>query len=88
MDELWGERKAPPPPLVASHTLRVRSAPTVTIRDPSGLNDAEVTPDVCPARVRISAPVVASQTFAVVSKLAVTIRRPSRLNSAEVTAEV
>ena len=37
----------------------------MTIRDPSGLNDAENTSAVCPLRVRTSAPLFASHTFAV-----------------------
>ena len=57
----------------------------MTIRDPSGLNDAELTRPVCPLSVRTSAPVLASQTFAVLSSLAVTIREPSGLNDAEMT---
>jgi transposase len=46
----------------------------VTTRNPSGLNDAEVTPRMCPLSVRTSAPLRASQTFAVLSQLAVTTR--------------
>ena len=72
-------------PVVASHTFAVSSRLAVTIRDPSGLNDAEATASACPLRVRSSAPVVASQTFAVPSPLAVTIRDPSGLNDAEWT---
>ncbi len=55
----------------------------MTIRDPSGLNDAELTPPVCPLSERTSAPVMASHTFAVPSPLAVTTREPSGLNDAE-----
>src|SRR4051812_40272850 len=36
---------------VASQIFAVRSPLPVTIRDPSGLNDAEKTPRVCPLRV-------------------------------------
>ena len=54
-------------PVLASHTFAVSSRLAVTIRDPSGLNDAEATAPVCPLRVRTSAPVVASHTFAVPS---------------------
>ena len=57
----------------------------MTIREPSGLNDAEVTTPVCPLSVRTSAPLFASHTFAVLSSLPVTIREPSGLNDAEVT---
>ena len=60
----------------------------MTTRDPSGLNDAEVTRSVCPLSVRTSAPVFASQTFAVLSSLAVTTRDPSGLNDAEQTGPV
>ena len=60
----------------------------MTIRDPSGLNDAECPHSVCPLSVRTSAPLLASQTFAVLSSLAVTIRDPSGLNDAEMTASV
>ena len=50
-------------PVGASQTLAVLSQLAVTIREPSGLNDAEVTPPVCPLSVRTSAPVRASQTL-------------------------
>ena len=70
-------------PLFASQTFAVLSQLAVTIREPSGLNDAEVTQPVCPLSVRTSAPLLASQTFAVLSPLAVTIREPSGLNDAE-----
>ena len=70
-------------PLLASQTFAVLSSLAVTIRDPSGLNDAEETRPVCPLSVRTSAPLLASQTFAVLSSLAVTIRDPSGLNDAE-----
>jgi hypothetical protein len=63
-------------PILPSHTFAVWSRLTVTIRDPSGLNDAGVTERAWPRRVRISAPVSESQTFAVASVLAVTIREP------------
>ena len=72
-------------PLLASHTFAVLSQLPVTTREPSGLNDAEVTQLVCPLRVRTSAPLLASQTFAVLSQLPVTTREPSGLNDAEVT---
>ena len=65
----------------------VRDSP-VTIREPSGLNDAEMTGPVCPLSVRTSAPLLASQTFAVVSPLPVTTREPSGLNDAEQTGPV
>ena len=51
----------------ASQTFAVLSSLAVTIREPSGLNDAEWTRSVCPLRVRSSARVCASQTFAVLS---------------------
>jgi hypothetical protein len=60
----------------------------VTIREPSGLNDADTTAAVCPSRARNSAPDLAFHTFAVLSALAVTIRDPSGLNDAEWTAPV
>ena len=68
---------------LASQTLAEWSKLPATIRDRSGLNDAERTVRVCPLRVRISAPVFASQTFAVGSRLLMTIREPSGLNVAE-----
>ena len=49
----------------------------VTIREPSGLNDAEATHLVCPLSVSTSALLLASQTFAVLSKLPVTTRESS-----------
>ena len=70
-------------PLLASHTFAVPSKLPVTIRDPSGLNDAEMTGRLCPLSVRTSAPLLASQTFAVPSRLPVTTRDPSGLNDAE-----
>ena len=51
----------------ASQTFAVPSRLKVTTREPSGLNDAEVTSAVCPLSVRTSAPLRASQTFAVSS---------------------
>ena len=72
-------------PLLASHTFAVLSQLAVTIREPSGLNDAESTVPVCPLSVRTSAPLLASHTFAVLSRLPVTIREPSGLNDAELT---
>ena len=70
-------------PVLASQTFAVMSSLAVTTRDPSGLNDAELTTPVCPLSVRSSAPVWASHTFAVLSALAVTTRDPSGLNDAE-----
>ena len=63
----------------------------MTIRDPSGLNDADEPTSMndaattgVPLSVRTSTPVWASHTLAVVSKLqAVTIREPSGLNDAD-----
>ena len=72
-------------PLRASHTLAVLSSLPVTTREPSALNDAELTPPVCPLRVRTSAPLRASHTLAVPSSLAVTTREPSALNDADST---
>ena len=60
----------------------------MTIRDPSGLNDAECTRVRVPLEVSNSAPVFASHTFAVLSQLPVTIRDPSGLNDAELTVLV
>ena len=68
--------------MLASQTFAVLSALPVTIREPSGLNDAGQTSSVWPLRVRSWAPDVASQTFAVLSPLPVTIREPSGLNDA------
>ena len=66
-----------------SQTFAVMSQLAVTIREPSGLNDAEATQLVCPLSVRTSAPLRASQTFAVLSSPPVTTREPSGLNDAE-----
>ena len=52
----------------------------MTIREPSGLNDALFTAPLCPLRSSEAVPVRASQTFAVLSWLPVTIRVPSGLN--------
>ena len=57
----------------------------MTIREPSGLNAAEMTPTGVPLEGEELGPVLASHTFAVPSSLAVTIRDPSGLNAAEVT---
>ena len=54
-------------PVLASQTFAVLSKLPVTIRDPSGLNDAEPNPLVCPLSVRTSVPFLASQIFAVLS---------------------
>jgi hypothetical protein len=55
----------------------------------SGLvDDAEVTPSVCPVSVRCSTPGFASQTRAVMSQLPVTIFDPSGLNDAAYTSSV
>src|SRR5262245_55147322 len=67
----------------ASHTFAVRSWLPVRTRDPSALNDADVTIPVCPLRVSTSAPLLASHTRAVRSSPPVTIRDPSALNDAE-----
>src|SRR5262249_28797843 len=77
-----------PAPVWASQTLISSSPPPVTIRDPSGLNDAEAKPLLCPLSVRSSVPVLASQTFADPSSpvLVVTTRDPSALNDAELIA--
>ena len=72
-------------PDFASHTLAVWSWLAVTIREPSGLKDAELTQPSCPLSVRISSPVVASQILAVSSWLAVRMRDPSGLNDADET---
>src|SRR4051812_48485868 len=63
----------------------VRSRLPVTIRDPSGLNDAELTVPECPLRVRTSAPLRASHTFAVRSSLPVKIGRASCRERAEIS---
>jgi hypothetical protein len=73
---------------VASQTFAVSSLLPVTIREPLGLNDAEVTGDVCPLSVRTSALLCASQTLAVSSKLPVTTRDPSGLNDADTTKKL
>src|SRR5262249_26099634 len=52
---------------VASQTFAVLSKHPVTMREPSGLNDAESTNPVWPLSVRAWAPLRASQTFAVPS---------------------
>ena len=57
----------------------------MTMREPSGLNDAEMTIEVCPLSVKTSAPLLASQTLAVLSYSPVTIREPSGLNDADRT---
>ena len=72
-------------PVLASQTFAVWSSPAVTMREPSGLNDAELTAAVCPLNVRTTAPVLASQTFAVLSVPAVMMREPSGLNDAAFT---
>ena len=63
--------------------MTVPLCPPVTICLPSGLNDAEKTSLVCPARVRSFWPVAASQTMAVWSYDAVTMLLPSGLNDAD-----
>ena len=55
------------------------------MRDPSGLNAAEVTGPSWPRRTAISVAVSASQMRAVLSADAVTMRDPSGLNAAEFT---
>ena len=72
-------------PLLASQTFAVLSALPVTIREPSGLNDAELTRPVCPLSVRTSAPLLASQTFAVWSSLAGDDPRPVRAERRRMT---
>src|SRR5262249_45118092 len=75
---------------VESQSFAVPSPPLlpVTIREPSGLNDADVTGLVCPLSVRTSDPLCASQTLAIWSELPVTIREPSGLNDADVSQPV
>ena len=61
-------------PVAASQTRAVESVDPVTMRVPSGENDAEATVSVCPLRLTISRPVAAFQTRAVLSVDAVTTR--------------
>ena len=75
-------------PVCASQTFAVSSSLPVTMRVPSGLNDALLTAPVCPLSSSKAVPVRASQTFAVRSSLPVTIREPSGLNATLVTAPV
>ena len=70
-------------PVFASHTFAVSSSLAVTIRDPSGLNDADDDAAGVPLEGEELGPVLASHTFAVPSRLPVTTREPSGLNAAE-----
>ena len=63
--------------------MAVWSSDAVTMRLPSGLNDADLTAFLCPSSVRIFWPDAASQTIAVLSSDAVTMRLPSGLNDAK-----
>ncbi len=72
-------------PVAASQTRAVLSSDAVTMRVPSGLNCALLTPRSCPESVARGLPVAASQTRAVLSYDAVTMRVPSGLNCALVT---
>ena len=67
----------------ASQTLAVLSSLAVTMREPSGLNDAESDGIGVPLEREDLGAGPASQTFAVLSGLAVTMREPSGLNDAE-----
>ena len=75
-------------PLCASQTFAVLSELPVTMREPSGLNDAESTRSGVPLEREDLGAARASQTFAVLSLLAVTMREPSGLNDAELTSSV
>ena len=69
----------------ALHTFTVPSLLPVTIRDPSGLKDAEETRIAVPFEREDFGSAFASHTFAVPSSLPVTIHEPSGLNDAELT---
>ena len=75
-------------PVRASQSRGARSALTVAIFVPSGLNGAANTASECPLSVCSSSPVAAFHTRAVLSSLAVLIRAPSGLNATELTEPV
>src|SRR5262245_3343495 len=72
--------QALPPPDGTPHTLTIPSISLVSSRDPSGLNDTDMRPLLCPLRMSSSAPVLGSHSRAVRSVLRVTTRVPSGLN--------
>jgi hypothetical protein len=65
--------------------MRAVTPDAVTMRDPSGLKAAEVTPPSWPRRTAISLALAASQMRAVLSYDAVTMRDPSWLKAADNT---
>ena len=69
-------------PLAASQIRAVLSSAAVTMRLPSGENDALFTPSLWPRSTRISPPLTAFQTALVWSNEAVTMRPPSGENDA------
>ena len=71
-----------------SHTIAVSIPSMAVIRDPSGLNEAEVTLPVCPLSVRTSAPVRASHSLTVPSPLAVSESRAVRAERRRVDLHV
>ena len=72
-------------PLLASQTFAVLSQLAVTIRDPSGLNDAELTTTGVPLEGEDLGAGPGVPDLRRLVLLAVTIREPSGLNDAEVT---
>src|SRR5437773_7177525 len=71
-------------PVALSQSHTVLSLDAVTMRDPPGLNDANIT-GLGWTRVAINLPVALSQIRAVLSADAVTMRDPSGLNKAHDT---